>query len=335
MGFAELLLLLTLPAGPADRGHAFVPDTTEPQLVALLQLRREDLPHALRGEIYPVAIVEGDSFRDVRVGGVHPLTGEVDRRLPETATPLESIREFTVYHDAAPVGRFRVNGIESAVYSCSAVRVGVGEMDLPDRFVRFGRLDPRVQTFAVSGIGVAYEYTLNYYLALGRPVSQADFTWDSLSDPAAMGRLRDAVWEAGGRALEGGGAHSGGALRWRDGFRTFDVDRDGRPEAVGIVEAVMPITSASGAAPPALSAIVWAGDRGADDPPKILAILEQTEGSGQEDVRRHLAEVIDLTGDGVAELFYQIDGWEHHAFEIHALRGDALEAVFAGADYGC
>lgn len=334
MGFAAHLLFLALLAGPADRGFAFAADTTEPQLVALLHLRRENLPHALRGEIYPVAVVEGDSFRDARVGGVHPLTGEVDRRLPEDASPLQVVREFTVYHDTAPVGHFRVAGIESAVYSCNAIRVGVGEMEMPAPLIRFGRLDPRVQTFAVSGIGVTYEYTLNYYLALGRPVPQADFTWDSLADPAAMDRLRQAVREAGARVLTSGDG-SREALRWGDGFRTFDLDRDGRPEAVGIVEAAAPITSTGGAAPPSVSAVVWAGDRGPDSPPKILAILEQTAGDGRGDLRRHLAEVVDMNGDGVAELFYQIDQWEHHAFEIHALRGDRLEEVFSGADYGC
>lgn len=308
MGFAEIILLSLrlLAAGRAEDGLAPFAHTAEPQLVALLALRRENLPHTLRGEIYPIAVFEGNLFRDASVRGVHPLTGAGSDAPSSAVSPLAEIRQFTVYQRAAPIGGFRVTGIEAAVYSCAAVQVGVGDMDLEPSHVRFGRLDPRVQTFAVSGPGVTYEYTLNYYLALSVPVSQPDFTWDSLSDPAATRRLRDAIREAAGSLAE------------PDGFRTFDLDGDGQPEAVGAVEA----------------AIVWASDRGPEATPQILAVLEETPG-GRLNRRRHLAEVMDLTGDGIAELFYQIDGIEHHAFEIHALERNALTEVFSGAGYGC
>lgn len=322
MGFAEILLALALLAGRADRSHAPALERAEPQLVALLQLRRENLPHALRAEMYPLAIFDGSLFREAQTGGVHPLTGETGSLDSTTPSPLDSIREFTVYDRGRSVGGFRVTGVQSAVYHCGAYLIGVGETDLPAAQVRFGRLDPRTQTFSLSGPGIAYEYSLNYYVALSRAVPQPDFAWDSLSDPAALGRLRAAIREAGGRA--GGGSPSHGI--WHNGFRTFDLDQDGRAEAVGTVALTRPAEGAR---------IVWASDRGPDDPPRILAVLEQTEGGERGHDRRHLVEVMDLTGDGVAEVLYQLDGGERRAFAIHALAGEVLEEVFAGAGYGC
>ena len=49
----------------------------------------------------------------------------------------------------------------------------------------------------------------------------------------------------------------------------------------------------------------------------------------------HLAEVMDLDGDGLAEPFYQVEAWEYYGFQIYALRTGALEEVFSGAAYGC
>ncbi|HUP01542.1 MAG TPA: hypothetical protein VM737_08495 [Gemmatimonadota bacterium] len=346
MGLAELLLHLALVSAPPLYNPSS-PDPASPQLVALLQLRREDLPHDLRGEVYPVALFKDGSFRDARTGGVHPLTGEVEKTLPVMNSALDSIRDFTVYDGAAPIGRFQVTAVESAVYSCRAIQVGVGEMDLPERYIRFGRLDPRVQTFAVSGPGLAYQYTLNYYLALSRPVSQPEFGWgwDQAADPGAVGRLRDAIWAAGAEALaEGGQGTTSGRPdppRWslRESFRIFDLDRDGRPEGMGVVEVVSAGETRERGTSPALprvaSAIVWARDEGPARAPRIIAVLRQTDRAGREDVRRDLAEVMDLDGDGVAEIFYQVDGWEYHGFEIHALAGDGLEIVFAGGGYGC
>ena len=341
MGLAEILLHLALLPGPILRTSAPA-DTADAQLVAVLQLRREDLPHDLRGEIYPVALLADGSYRDARTGGVHPLTGDPERTIPRGDSPLDSIHDFTVYHDAAAIGRFRVASVESAVYSCRALRIGLGEMDLPDEYVRFGRLDPRVQTFAVSAPGFSYQYALNYYVALSRPFPQPAFGWDPGIDPTTARRLRDALWRAGTDALARGSGADGesraGAPRWstRQPFRTFDLDRDGRPEAMGVVEAVMVGEPAPTTTSPRLaSAIVWARDEGPARIPTILAVLLQADAAGRVDARRFLAEVMDLDGDGVAELFYQIDGWEVHGFEIHALVEGRLETVFEGGGYGC
>ena len=49
----------------------------------------------------------------------------------------------------------------------------------------------------------------------------------------------------------------------------------------------------------------------------------------------HLAEVMDLDGDGLAEPFYQVEAWEYYGFQIYALRNGTLQEVFSGAAYGC
>ncbi|MCK5440023.1 MAG: hypothetical protein KAI97_08765, partial [Gemmatimonadetes bacterium] len=116
---------------------AAVADTMDSkQLVAVLQLRRENLPHFVRGEIYPVALLEGDSLTDVVTFGVHPFTG-ADEFTSNRETPLTAIRDFTIYHHGNVIGAFSVNDIETAVYSCSPVRVGTGNLSLPDKYIRF------------------------------------------------------------------------------------------------------------------------------------------------------------------------------------------------------
>ena len=113
--------------------------------------------------------------------------------------------------------------------------VGLGRLDIPERYVRFGRFDPRVHSLSVSGRGIRYEYTLNYYLALGRAVPQEGFRADSTADRSATSRLRAAVWTEGVEALSeyGEGPWLPGA-RWEDprwsleeDFQVFDLDRDG------------------------------------------------------------------------------------------------------------
>ncbi|MCI0581535.1 MAG: hypothetical protein L0227_01355, partial [Chloroflexi bacterium] len=157
-------------------------DSTAEQVVAVLHLRREDLPHAIRGEIYPVARIAGGRYEDALVTGPNPLTEEPASEIAHRAGALDSSRDFTVYDRGAPIGRFVVTDVGPAVYSCRGVMVGLGRMDIPERYVRFGRFDPRVHSLSVSGRGVRYEYTLNYYLALGRAVPQDRFRADSTAD---------------------------------------------------------------------------------------------------------------------------------------------------------
>jgi hypothetical protein len=351
MGIAPLLLIALLAGQdasmPAD--IAAVADTMDSkQLVAVLQLRRENLPHFVRGEIYPIALLEGDSLADVVTFGVHPLTG-ADEFTSDRETPLTAIRDFTIYHHGNVIGAFSVNDIETAVYSCSPVRVGTGTLSLPDEYIRFGRFDPRVTSLAVSGRGFEYEYTLNYYLALSQPVEQPEFKWDSLFNPAATERLREAIIRIASDSL----THYEAALNqadthwgepqwsWAEGFRTFDLDQDGWAEAMGVVEAlVVPpgndsLESGSENEPFHASILMWVEDRGPDTVPQVLLTLKQAAPTSKVDLGYHLAEVVDIDGDGVAELFYQIEGLEYHAFAIYAFRNDTLHEWFSGASYGC
>ena len=346
------LLLIALLAGrgasiPADR--VAVSDTTDSrQLVAVLQLRRENLPHSVRGEVYPIALLEGDSLTDVVTFGVHPFTGD-NEFLSDRETPLTTIRNFTIYHHGDVIGAFSVNDIETAVYSCSPVRVGTGNLSLPDEYIRFGRFDPRVTSLAVSGRDFEYEYTLNYYLALSRPVEQPEFEWDPLFNPAATKRLKEAIMKIASDSLSRYEAALNQAdtpwgeprWSWAEGFQTFDLDQDGWAEAMGVVEAVVIPSgndspeSASENEPFHASILMWVEDRGPDTVPQVLLTLKQAAPASKAGFGYHLAEVVDIDGDGVAELFYQIEGREYHAFAIYAFRDDTLHEWFSGAGYGC
>ncbi len=352
MGIAPLLLIALLAGQDASTpaNMAAVADTTDSarQLVALLQLRRENLPHSVRGEIYPIALLENGSLAEAVTFGVHPLTGD-DEFQTDRETPLATIRDFTIYHHGDAIGEFSVTEIETAIYSCSPVRVGTGNLSLPDEYIRFGRFDPRVTSLAVSGRGFEYEYTLNYYLALSQPVSQVEFGWDSLFNPAATERLREAIMRMASDSL----AHYEAALdrpdarwgeprwSWAEGFRTFDLDRDGWAEAMGVVEAVVipPDNDAPESAPENepfyASILMWVEDQGPGTVPRVLLTLKQATPSSKAGFGYHLAEVVDIDGDGVAELFYQVEGWEHHAFAIYAFRDDTLHEWFSGSSYGC
>ncbi|MCK5439343.1 MAG: hypothetical protein KAI97_05340, partial [Gemmatimonadetes bacterium] len=124
-------------------------------------------------------------------------------------------------------------------------------------------------------------------------------------------------------------------------FRTFDLDQDGWAEAMGVVEVlVVPpgndsLESASESEPFHASILMWVEDRGPDTVPQVLLTLKQAAPTSKVGLGYHLAEVVDIDGDGVAELFYQIEGWEYHAFAIYTLRDDTLHEWFFGAGYGC
>jgi hypothetical protein len=260
---------------------------------------------------------------------------------------LDSTRDFTVYDRGAPIGSFAVSDVAPAVYSCRGVMVGLGRLDIPERYVRFGRFDPRVHSLSVSGRGIRYEYTLNYYLALGRAVPQAGFRADSTADPNATSRLRAAVWTEGVEALSeyGEGPWLPGARweapRWSldEDFQVFDLDRDGRLEGMGVLEAIVtddrvPVDGALGPSQYVATAVVWVSDR-AEGRPEPLLVLRHARDVRHWNFGYHLAEVMDLDGDGAAEPFYQVEAWEYYGFQIYALEKGALEEVFSGAAYGC
>ena len=343
-------LLALLGAGPAGQAglQQAVADSIAEQVVAVLHLRREDLPHAIRGEIYPVARIVGGRYEDALVPGPNPLTGELSSPVERPEGALQSTRDFTVYDRGSAIGSFAVTDVGPAVYSCRGVMVGLGRLEIPERYVRFGRFDPRVHSLAVSGQGVRYEYTLNYYVALARPVLQDGFHADSTADRAATSRLRAAVWTEGVKALSeyGEGPWLPGA-RWEDprwsleeGFQVYDLDRDGRMEAVGVLEAIVtddgaPVDGGLGPSQYVATAIVWVSDRGREDRPAPLLVLRHAREVRHWNFGYHLAEVMDLDGDGRAEPFYQVEAWEYYGFQIYALRGRRLEEVFSGAGYGC
>ena len=320
-------------------------DSIAEQVVAVLHLRREDLPHAIRGEIYPVARIVGGRYEDALVSGPNPLTDEPPS--PIAGGALDSTRDFTVYDRGAPIGSFAVTDVGPAVYSCRGVMVGFGRLEIPERYVRFGRFDPRVHSLSVSGRGVRYEYTLNYYLALARPIPQDGFRADSAAERSATSRLRAAVWTEGVKALSeyGEGPWLPGARweepRWslEEGFQVFDLNRDGRLEGVGVMEAIVtddgaPLDGGLGPSQYVATAIVWASDRG-EGRPEPLLVLRHAREVRHWNFGYHLAEVLDLDGDGVAEPFYQVEAWEYYGFQIYALRDRRLEEVFSGAAYGC
>jgi hypothetical protein len=342
-------LLALLGPGPAggSRVRETLSDSASDQVVAVLHLRREDLPHSIRGEIYPVARIAEGRYEDALVPGPNPLTEEGS---PPVASfgALDFARDFTVYDRGAPIGSFAVTEIAPAVYSCRGVMVGLGRLEIPERFVRFGRFDPRVHSLAVSGQGVRYEYTLNYYVALGRAVSQDGFRVDSAADRNATSRLRAAVWTEGVKALSeyGEGPWLPGARwdnpRWslEEEFQVFDLDRDGRFEGVGVLEAIVtddgaPVDGGLGPSQYVATAIVWASDRGRGGRPEPLLVLRHAREVRHWNLGYHLAEVMDLDGDGVAEPFYQIEAWEYYGFQVYALRNRSLQEVFSGAGYGC
>jgi hypothetical protein len=341
-----LAVMGTGHAGGTSAADAMA-DSTAEQVVAVLHLRREDLPHAIRGEIYPVARIVGGRYEDALVPGPNPLTEERSSPVAGPAGALDSGRDFTVYDQGAPIGSFAVTDVGSAVYSCSGVMVGLGRLEIPDRYIRFGRFDPRVHSLAVSGQGVRYEYTLNYYVALGRTVPQDGFRVDSTAHRSATSRLRAAIWTEGVKALSeyGEGPWLPGA-RWEDprwsleeGFQVFDLERDGRMEGVGVLEAIVtddgvPVDGGLGPSQYVATAIVWASDR-REGRPQPLLVLRHAREVRHWNFGYHLAEVMDLDGDGLAEPFYQVEAWEYYGFQIYALRDAALEEVFSGAAYGC
>lgn len=128
---------------------------------------------------------------------------------------------------------------------------------------------------------------------------------------------------------------------WAEGFRTFDLDQDGWAEAMGVVEAVVIPPGHDSPAPASetepfyASILMWVEDQGPDTAPRVLLTLKQATPSSKAGFGYHLAEVVDIDGDGVAELFYQVEGWEYHAFAIYAFRDDTLHEWFSGSGYGC
>lgn len=353
--FPRLLFFLAGGASGSAEGSSVAggdalrtPDTVAEQLVAVLHLRREDLPHALRGEIFPVARIRDGLYEDILVEGPNPLVGESRSPTSPPVSPLDTHREFTIYDQGSPIGRFAVEEVSAAIYSCSAVMVGLGRMEIPDRHVSFGRFDPRVRSLSLSGQGIRYEYTLNYYLALGQAVEQGGFLADSTTDREAVSRLRAAIWTAGVKALSeyGEGPWRSGARweeprwSWEEGFQVFDLDTDGRLEAAGVLEAIVtedgpPSDDALGPDQFVATAIVWASDRGPGQRPETILELRHARDVRHWNFGYHLAEVMDLDGDGLAEPFYQVEAWEYYGFQIYALRADILEQVFSGAAYGC
>lgn len=282
-------------------------------------------------------------------------TDRADTAAPpqDSPTVLDTIRAFTTYRDGRPTGRFRVRDVVSAPYTCTAVRVGIGDfLQAPadeqfDADDAFDPDNPRLDVYTSGSADGLRTDALTYLLALARPIDQPDFARDPGAHEQVVERLRERIRSLGVDSL------SRTSLSWQPGpeisrtepelteLALFDLDGDGRLEGTGRVALRIEQDIASSGNPEPfietfdVSLLYWVRDRGAGRPPAVLLTELDVVSGGSWGEGLERVEVMDLDGDGIAEPFYERSGWEGNDFVVYSLVDGRIVQAFEGSGYGC
>jgi hypothetical protein len=227
--------------------------------------------------------------------------------------------------------------------------VGIGRMDLPQAYLRFDPQDRRVTGSQGFDGERSFNYSLTFYLAMSRAAPQAVFEERNRYARRALDQIQARLMSladrhyARYRVIPGGGKELERSRPLLEEFRVFDLDRDGRPEIMG--RYVMKIRKEvvysargreeKGVETEEVPLVLWVRDRGSSRPLEELFAHKDMLQEGSWGRGRELVEVMDLDGDGAAEILFKDSGWESTEFAIYALRQGKLVQVFQGAGYGC
>jgi hypothetical protein len=335
---AALLLPATGMAGPSA-----------PVIIGSAEIHRFQGSSMLVGAVFPIAIYDGVQFRKAAVTAdeEHKLR----RLLPQSI--LNRIRQFDLHLEGERIASLRLRQVE-ATPGCPPEVGGFGQVRSarPLDFSKAiesnlhvnaqGDIDPTgtreregfryvatrmLDVDAVSGLSGQNQEFASRTQALNPPVLASLKALGKYEIQAAVRRN----WRDVGRVVLRGEV-------LLEGWKAFDLNRDGIREMIVGFKAplVRPRRSSDPGQPPPALVLMMVASIPAQGQQQLLLSLPTLIGVDNASEMYDLSSVLDLTGDGVAELvLYHIYAPEFSGYEIFSIKEGVFRRVFSGDVTGC
>jgi hypothetical protein len=315
-----------------------------PNLVSLFLVKKDNLNHEFRGEVYPLALSINDRYVDVSQDLTLQVRtdSDVDRliQLNEARSMLRAMPDFRVVNDSTQLGRFTVDQLKVGQFACSSFLIGqgqfTGDRTLPELYRSLP--DDRAGGFSGSVGNRQFDESWKWAIATSQPRLPPASKLPANLDPAQFKPDLLAIGEPliqQAELLPGQSVSTAATIVEK--VTIYDLDRDGQPEVLGLLrkgtDQRVPPDRTAAASGVTVYASVWLSYQ--NNQPTLIAneIIAY-----QYPVTRSPSDVIgifDLNGDGTEEVITKENGYEAIGFSIYELKEAQLEEVFNGAQYGC
>lgn len=330
------------PAGniPQPNRRSDSPEVSAPNLVGIFIVRKDNLRNRFSAELFPIALYINEQYVDASEDVTPFVRINFDPeqlvQLYDRKSLLSAIREFTVVSTDQSLGQFTVEALQPSQFSCSTLLTGTGQLEgtdaLPDLYAAL----PEDLSGATSGLinGQTVDETWRGMIALSR--YHALSATQNLEEPSDADLMPDLLAAAQPLLSEANAPSDQAAVV--EQITRFDLNRDGYPEVFSTVRqglAPESIPPDQVGQPGNLTVYVNLWLSYTDGVPTVIAreVIPY-----EFPVSRSPYEVVgalDITGDGIAEVVVQNNGYESTSFSIYEWQDTELQEVFSGASYGC
>ncbi len=341
ISFFSLLLLVALSACTLSGGQQALqppqpsrspPDPQQPNLVALLFLRKDNLSNALKAEIYPIAFLLNDRYIDASIDVTQRPGYPAAIEAAKQKSLLKSIKQFFVVQQGE-LETFEVDKITPGRFQCSEILTGTGQFDQESLSDIFDQISPQHQEKESGYVdGKEFNQTLRWVLATSthHPTSA---TPPTEQDQARY--RRDLLAAHSSTSSNSTKDDSGPDKSELVALTIVDLNHDGSPEIFGKLRKSTPTpTDLTGpAAQQTAYTGLWLTYK--DQQPQLLVDFsaEPTEANRGDGI--DLVGTADITGDGIEEVIMRISSYESQSFGIYEYQNNTLKKVFQGAGFGC
>lgn len=294
-------------------------DGSGPSVVALLVIRQDRIAEDTVFEILPLTLRTDSAYRAI-TGWEVPGARDVVRG----DSILRVHPRYAVFRRGERIGSVVVDTVVQDHFDCSELFVGKGQVtwEVPTGPAPSGEAVWRQGSVG----GEEVDYGLSALVALDDRAPALDTQHRSIPGSAALTADQRSllVDEAGRRLAEQAGAEAGSEVDVRS-LVSYDLDGDGTDEHLLV---------AGSRGDDRWHSVVLAGhlQDGAWVP--LLAESRSEEPDAWGDGYR-LLDVLDLDGDAVPEVVFEVGGYEATSYRIFRFTGDAFEEVFSEVLYGC
>lgn len=339
MRLAVILTVLLLPSIGMTRPAGSV-------VVGSAEIHRLEGSGSLVGAVFPIAIYDGQ-FRKAALVADHER--ELQKLIPKSI--LNRIRDFDLHLNGKRLAQLQIRQIEGTP-GCPSEIGGYGRVR-PEGGLDFsagvdnslhvnarGEVDP-------SGTREGFRPTVTRMLSVdavsGLPRQNQEFSARSQAvSPTELTRIK-AVGHSRVRAAAGLTWGKVGRVTLRgevllEGLKAFDLDRDGIREIIVGFKAplVKPKRSSDPGQPPPALILTMVVSIPARGQPQVMLSLPTLIGVDDASEFFDLSSVLDLTGDGVAELIWRhVYAPEYSGYEIFSMKEGVFRRVFSGDVTGC
>lgn len=344
---AQLIVVLILAAllvsatGTAGR--------SAPIIVGSAEVHRLQGSSMLIGVVFPIAIYDRAQFHKAPV--VADEEHKLQKLIPQSI--LNRIREFELYLEGKRIGVLHVRNVEGTP-GCPPEVGGFGQVR-PSSPLDFSKaIDSSLHVNAQGDVDPTGTREREGFRYVATRVLEVDAV-SGLSGQHQMFTSRTQAVNprelAGLKALGKSEIQAAARRNWRDvgrvvlrgdvlleGWKAFDFNRDGTREMIAGFKAplVKPERSNDPGQPPPALVLMMVVSMPTQGQHQLLLSLTTLIGVDDASEVYDLSSVLDLTGDGVAELvLHHIYAPEYLGYEIFSMKEGVFRRVFSGDVSGC